>query len=94
MESNGKIIQIMPAPIDFYAEYGDTLDNHFYSKIVCLALTDKGVVLPMDMDSSEGLIEEVEGQKGFVIRDPKSGTFHKLEYDKPTAEHNDNDEQQ
>lgn len=54
----GKIIQIIPAPENLYVTYNDGED--FDVKVVCLALTDQGDILLMDIDDN-GFITEAQG---------------------------------
>ncbi|SHH87055.1 hypothetical protein SAMN02746098_01625 [Desulfosporosinus lacus DSM 15449] len=55
MGMKGKVIQIMPAPSNLYATYNMTKEEHL--NVLCLALTDQGEILVMDMDD-DGFIEE------------------------------------
>lgn len=59
----GKIIQIMPAPSNFVAVY--SMDGeHVEVNALCVALTDKGEVLPLDIDGS-GLVGEFDEVANF-----------------------------
>lgn len=51
----GKIIQIMPAPGNLLAVYNMTKEEAY--SVLCLALTDLGEILVMDMDE-DGFVEE------------------------------------
>lgn len=55
-----KIIQIIPAPENMYAEYKDE-DNGdiFHMRIVCLGLTNLGEVVLMDITDGDGVIDIV-----------------------------------
>jgi hypothetical protein len=61
-----KIIQIMPAPNDLFAEFAndDDPDNPFISRVICLALTDAGEIYLMDIDEN-GWIDKAESMNNF-----------------------------
>jgi len=72
MPMDEKIIQIIPAPAKLFAVYSNEENpkREITSRIVCLALTDKGEVYAMDTDST-GFIDRSDNAgnfKGFVWR--------------------------
>ncbi|HZK52783.1 MAG TPA: hypothetical protein VFC84_01075 [Desulfosporosinus sp.] len=66
MRQKGKIIQILPAPDNLYAVYdmGLGFENEKV-KVLCLALTDRGDILPMTMDDDIGHVEEAREPECF-----------------------------
>jgi len=59
MTVNEKIIQIIHAPKNMYAEYKDDDGNKLHVKIVCIGLTNSGDVVLMDMTDGDGIIDAV-----------------------------------
>ncbi|HHL0974673.1 TPA: pathogenicity island protein [Bacillus cereus] len=61
----GKIIQIIPAPVDLHTVYQDCETGELMkSRTLCLALTDEGEVYIMDIDDS-GWIDVAEAATNF-----------------------------
>jgi hypothetical protein len=66
MPENEKIIQIMPAPQNLYLEYrnNDYPDDPIVNQPVCLALTDQGEILLMDIDDT-GFVDRADSASNF-----------------------------
>lgn len=60
-----KIIQIMPAPDNLYAQYKMDEGDIHESKVLCLGLLNNGDVIMLDVDGT-GYIEDVTELQNFI----------------------------
>ncbi len=62
--AEGKIIQIIPAPVNLRSISDENQEEEIVMEVVCIALKDTGEVVLMDMDGL-GEISEVREMRNF-----------------------------